>query len=64
MLISLGKWQTAKTSSVQDNQRRAQVSKFIFVVPQRKLSFSKAQLRSLCFKLLDAIFMTSFGTKL
>jgi hypothetical protein len=32
-----------------------------FVAPQRKLRFSKAQLRSLRFKVLDATFMTGFG---
>jgi hypothetical protein len=39
---------------------------FFFVAPQRKLRFSKAQLRSLRFKILDATliatFMTAFGT--
>jgi hypothetical protein len=38
--------------------------KFILVAPQCKLRFSKAQLRSLRFKIFDATFMTSFGTKL
>jgi hypothetical protein len=38
-----------------------QVRKFSFVAPQRKLRFSKAQLRSLRFKFLDATFMTGFG---
>jgi hypothetical protein len=32
----------------------SQVRKFFFVAPQCKLSFSKAQLRSLRFKLLEA----------
>jgi hypothetical protein len=31
-----------------------------FVAPQRKLRFSKVQLRSLCFKLLDATFNSNF----
>ncbi len=39
---------------------RAQVRKFIFVAPQRKLWFSKAQLRSLRFKLLDETFNRNF----
>jgi hypothetical protein len=39
---------------------RAQVRKFFFVAPQRKLRLSKAQLRSLCFKLLDATFNPNF----
>jgi hypothetical protein len=30
---------------------------FIFAAPQRKLRFSKAQLRAFRFKLLDAIFL-------
>jgi hypothetical protein len=38
----------------------AQVSKFIFVAPQRKLRFSKAQMCSLRFKLLYAIFNYNF----
>jgi hypothetical protein len=38
-----------------------QVRKFCFVAPQRKLRFSKEQLLSLRFKLLDATFMTGFS---
>jgi hypothetical protein len=38
-----------------------QVRKFFFLVPQRKLRSSKAQLRSLRFKILSATFMTGFG---
>ncbi len=37
-----------------------QVRKLFFVAPKRKLRSSKAQLRSLHFKILDANFMTGF----
>ncbi len=44
---------------------RAQVRKLFFVAPQHKLRFSKAQLRSLRFNILDgtliATFMIGFG---
>jgi hypothetical protein len=39
-----------------------QVRKFTLVAPQRKLRFSKAQLRSLHFKLLDAVLIATFMT--
>ncbi len=38
---------------------RAQVRKLFFVAPQRKLRFSKAQLRSLRLKILDATSITT-----
>jgi hypothetical protein len=36
-------------------------SPHVYFFAQRKLGFSKAQLRSLRFKLLDATFMSAFG---
>jgi hypothetical protein len=42
-------------------ERKSQDHKFFVVVLQRKLRFSKAQLHSLRFKLLDATFITGFG---
>jgi hypothetical protein len=37
-----------------------QVRKHFFVAPQRKFRFSKVQLRSLSFKILDATFNRNF----
>jgi hypothetical protein len=37
-----------------------QARKLFFVAPERKFRFSKAQLRSLHFKNLDATFMSGF----
>jgi hypothetical protein len=43
-------------------RRRAQVRKLFSVAPQRKLRFSKAQLRSLHFKTLETTLIETFMT--
>jgi hypothetical protein len=55
--ISKGGHVALKSVSPQDRE-------FIFVLPQLKIRFSKAQLRSLRFKLLDVILIATFMTAL
>jgi hypothetical protein len=59
------KLETLKVGHIALKSASPQVRKLFFVVPQRKLSLSKAQLLSLCFKILDSTlimaFMNGFG---